>query len=71
VPPGDREALARALAAVLHDHDLAESLHQAGTRRAADFSMRELADEYVRIYRELIAERAAAVRPARWWRRLH
>ena len=70
VPPGDRDALAAALAAVLGDDTLASSLRAAGARRARDFAMRNLAAEYVRIYRELIAERAAEVRPARWWRRL-
>jgi phosphatidylinositol alpha-mannosyltransferase len=70
VPPGERAALAAALMAVLTDDELASSLRRAGTRRARDFAMRTLADEYVRIYRELIAERAAQVVPARWWHRL-
>jgi phosphatidylinositol alpha-mannosyltransferase len=70
VPAGDAEALAGALVTALRDADLAASLRAAGSRRARDFSMRTLADEYVRIYRELLAERAAAVRAARWWRSL-
>jgi phosphatidylinositol alpha-mannosyltransferase len=70
VPPGDGAALAAALGEVLDDPELAASLRVAGARRARDFAMHTLADEYVRIYRELIAERAAPVRPARWWRRL-
>jgi phosphatidyl-myo-inositol alpha-mannosyltransferase len=70
VPPGDRGALTAALADVLGHDELASSLRRAGTRRARDFAMRTLADEYVRIYRELIAERAAEIVPARWWRRL-
>ena len=63
VPPGDRDALATALAAVLGDDALASSLRAAGARRARDFAMRNLAAEYVRIYRELIAERAARGAP--------
>ncbi len=71
VPPGDRDALATALTAALGDAELSAALRAAGTRRARDFAMHTLADEYVRIYRELLAERAAEVRAARWWRRLH
>ncbi len=69
VAPGDRDGLARALHEVLFDDGLAAQLRAAGTRRARNFAMTTLAAEYVRIYREVIAERAAAVQPARWWRR--
>ncbi len=70
-PPGDVEALAKAIGEVLRDGALAGALRTNGTRRARDFAMTTLAAEYVRIYRELIA--AAAVTAAgprpRWWRR--
>ncbi len=72
VPPGDVDALRRALAEVLTDPELAASLRAAGMRRAGDFSMTTLAAEYVRIYRQLLddaddAERSAVRRPR--WRR--
>ena len=69
VPPGDRPALAGALGDVLHDHDLAHSLRTAGAVRAQDFAMTNLAAEYVRIYRQLLAARPPEDRPERWWRR--
>ena len=52
--PGDAAALAAAISAVLDDRLLAESLRSAGLRRASDFSMTTLADEYIRIYRQLL-----------------
>jgi phosphatidylinositol alpha-mannosyltransferase len=55
VEPGDATALASALARVLTDRALANRLRTNGTDRAEDFSMSKLADEYVAIYRELIA----------------
>ena len=55
VEPGDTGALAAALGKVLGDRALADSLRQAGRRRAADFSMRTLAAEYVRLYRQLLS----------------
>ena len=57
VEPGDVAALTKALTTVLVDRGLADSLRQAGLRRAKDFSMATLAEEYVRIYRQLLEER--------------
>ena len=56
VEPGDVGALTKALSTVLVDRGLADSLRQAGLRRAKDFSMATLAAEYVRIYRQLLEE---------------
>jgi phosphatidylinositol alpha-mannosyltransferase len=58
VPPGDADALATALGKVLADDSLAASLGEAGGRRAEDFSMRTLAAEYARIYRQLVEQRS-------------
>ena len=57
VAPGDVAALTKALTTVLVDRRLADSLRHAGLRRAKDFSMATLAEEYVRIYRQLLEER--------------
>ena len=57
VEPGDASALASALARVLTDNALADRLRAHGLSRAEDFSMSKLADEYVAIYRELLARR--------------
>jgi len=69
VPPGDADALASALKAVLYDEALAAALREAGSQRARDFSMSRLAAEYVAIYRQLIAAGAeeGAARSTRWW----
>jgi phosphatidyl-myo-inositol alpha-mannosyltransferase len=67
VPPGDVDALAAGLRAVLGDADLADALQANGARRAADFAMTTLAADYVDIYRQLIA--AAAAEPRHRWRR--
>jgi len=57
VEPGDANALASALARALTDNALADRLRTAGLERAEDFSMSKLADEYVKIYRELVEAR--------------
>jgi phosphatidylinositol alpha-mannosyltransferase len=67
-PPGDVTALAAALGEVLRDGALTGALRANGERRARDFAMTTLAGEYVRIYRQLIAD-AAVVTPPRRWRR--
>jgi phosphatidylinositol alpha-mannosyltransferase len=58
VEPGDAAGLASALARALTDTALANRLRDAGTSRAEDFSMAKLADEYIAIYRELVARRS-------------
>ena len=68
VPPGDVEALAVGLRAVLGDPTLADALRDNGTRRATDFAMTTLAADYVAIYRQLIAV-AGEVPRRRWERR--
>jgi glycosyltransferase involved in cell wall biosynthesis len=55
VDPDDPAALAAALGRVLGDRALAARLRAAGEERAQRFSMARLADEYVTIYRELVA----------------
>jgi phosphatidyl-myo-inositol alpha-mannosyltransferase len=57
VPPGDPVALAASLDHVLTDGDIAQGLNAAGGRRAEDFAMSRLADRYVEIYRDLVAQR--------------
>ena len=51
VPPGDAEALAVALKRVLGEPELAASLVEAGTARAAELSMDVLAERYVDLYK--------------------
>ncbi|MDW3212815.1 MAG: glycosyltransferase family 4 protein [Ilumatobacteraceae bacterium] len=55
VPPGDPEALARAIEQVLADDDLAARLVANGEHRAEDFAMSSLAAAYVGIYERLRA----------------
>jgi phosphatidylinositol alpha-mannosyltransferase len=56
VPPGDSDALAKALSSVLYDGALAAELRVNGHRRADHFSMSTLASRYVEIYREVLAD---------------
>lgn len=58
VEPGDVTALAGALDAALHDHDLSRRLRQAGAERAEEFAMTLLTDRYVEIYRSIAASSA-------------
>jgi phosphatidylinositol alpha-mannosyltransferase len=55
VPPGDPAALADGLRRVLDDPLLAGRLVEAGTARAAGFSMERLAARYVELYEALLA----------------
>lgn len=57
VPPGDADALATALMSVLDRPASAMGRIQSGIRRAEDFSMSRLADVYIELYREAIANR--------------
>jgi glycosyltransferase involved in cell wall biosynthesis len=59
VEPGDAQALGAAIRGVLDDDGLADSLRAAGWLRAQEFSMTTLAAEYLRIYRQLVAEQRA------------
>ena len=54
VPPGDVDALAAGLRAVLDDPETAERLCVAGGARADDFAMSKLASEYLRLSRQLV-----------------
>jgi phosphatidylinositol alpha-mannosyltransferase len=53
VEPGDVSALAAALKRVLGDAELAGSLIDSGNRRADEFAMSRLAEEYVAIYNRI------------------
>lgn len=53
IDPDDRDALADALAAVLHDRDLAARLTAAGIARARQFTWEETATRTLAIYREV------------------
>jgi phosphatidylinositol alpha-mannosyltransferase len=55
VPPGDVPALAAGLRRVLDDSVLAGQLVDAGSARAASFSMERLAARYVDLYETLLA----------------
>jgi phosphatidyl-myo-inositol alpha-mannosyltransferase len=54
-PPGDPTALRSALRRVLDDASLRSSLVDAGRDRASEFSMRRLAEAYVRVYEQAMA----------------
>lgn len=72
VAPGEPEALARALARVLAEPELAARLRAAGDVRVESFSMRALALAYLVRYRELLARPELpeeGSRRARWRRR--
>ena len=56
-PPGDPVALRDALHRILTDKGLSDRLRGAGDRRAEQFDMRSLADEYLRIYHRLVEGR--------------
>jgi phosphatidylinositol alpha-mannosyltransferase len=75
--PGDTAALAAALKRVLEDADLGASLRASGSARAEEFSMRSLAEQYVRRYEALVgdappatADGRAGARVPRWLRRI-
>jgi phosphatidylinositol alpha-mannosyltransferase len=55
VEPGDASALASALARVLVDSRLRQRMVDAGRDNALSYSMNALADQYVLIYRRLLA----------------
>jgi phosphatidylinositol alpha-mannosyltransferase len=58
VPPDDASALRAALQRVLDDGALRDRLTASGTERAAEFSMRRLAERYLDLYeRSLVAAR--------------
>jgi glycosyltransferase involved in cell wall biosynthesis len=60
VPPGDLPALRLALETVLTDRMHAAELIHRGKARAATFTWRAHAEATVRLYREVLAEDAAA-----------
>ncbi len=73
VPPGDVEALAEALRALIGDRDRRTRLADAGRLRADRFAMRSLAERYLEIYEEVIdrdadSERSRPRRARRWSR---
>lgn len=59
-PPGDPDALGKALARVLGEPALVAGLVEAGHRRAEAHSMQRLAAEYERLYAEVLRMEAAA-----------
>lgn len=54
VPPGDASALGDALARAAAGGPAIDAIREAGSRRAETFAMSELAERYLRIYRELV-----------------
>lgn len=67
--PGNVESLTAALRRVLDDDGLRSRLVEAGSVHALDFSMRNLAEAYVAIYRQLLADRVAQSRRRSGFRR--
>ena len=66
VPPDDAGALARAIAALLRDRDLALRLGRAGRARVeAEFGLDRLVGETAELYRTLLRGRAAGAAAAR------
>jgi phosphatidylinositol alpha-mannosyltransferase len=55
VPPGDPVALRTALRAVLDDPSRRAAFVEAGRARAAEFSLRRLAEAYVEVYEKTLA----------------
>ena len=65
VPPRDVSALAGALRRVLHDGALRQRLGAAAERRVREcFTAERMVDAYVRLYRDVLAERRGAPRRA-------
>ncbi|HSE45377.1 MAG TPA: glycosyltransferase, partial [Gemmatimonadales bacterium] len=56
VPPGDAEALSRALERVLEDKALAGALTQRGTKTVQRYSWQVVTDELVAFYEEVIRQ---------------
>jgi phosphatidylinositol alpha-mannosyltransferase len=54
VPPGDSEALAKGVAAILSDPALAQRLSAAGRRRALDFRWDHVGDQIEAAYRDAL-----------------
>ena len=55
VPPGDPEALARAIDRVLADRKLARRLSEGVQERAKDYDWEVLAERVLRIYQDVTA----------------
>lgn len=65
VPPGQVEALAGAIGSVLNDHRRARKLVAAGHVRAEEFSMDNLAEQYLKRYKALVGPFAQPPVPLR------
>ena len=63
VPPGDPEALARAIDRLLADRDLAHRLSQGAHQRGKDYDWEVLAERVLAVYRSVTAGRLAPVDP--------
>jgi phosphatidylinositol alpha-mannosyltransferase len=64
VPPGDRGALARALAALADDPDRRQALATRGRARALEFAWPRVTDRIEAVYREVVARRGAVTSAA-------
>jgi len=56
VDPADPSAIAAAVLAVLKDSELATRLRQAGVQQVARYSRRRAAEQYLRLYQELLTQ---------------
>jgi glycogen(starch) synthase len=61
VPPGDPEALARAIDRLLADRDLARRLSEGARERGKDYDWEVLAERVLRVYRGVTAGHSAPV----------
>ncbi|MDY6826348.1 MAG: glycosyltransferase family 4 protein [Bacillota bacterium] len=53
-PPGDERALANAINKVLSDEDLYMRMRKTGLEKASMFSLEKTADQYIRMYEEVL-----------------
>jgi glycosyltransferase involved in cell wall biosynthesis len=61
VPPGDPDALARAIVRLAQDGELRRRLAEGGLRRATDFGADRIAAEYDRLFLEVLGTSRGAV----------
>jgi len=57
VPPGEPEALAARMAAIMADGALRNDLRRRALLRARDFSWETIVDRYIALYRDILAEK--------------
>jgi glycosyltransferase involved in cell wall biosynthesis len=66
-PRGDAPLLAAHILTLLRNPELACSMGEAGRAKAADYTWEKIADRYLQIYRQLIAETGVAAKKRGGW----